>query len=368
MADVLLKLLNEIKVDSWRQEVGFSVDMGPVLDMVLSTELSDELVIGHLNEWIARHQPCLFGRIAAKNNLISYCLLRENDLASDEIAERKIQDARLTWRRRAMAGEASGFIIVVLSRRLAVGIPNDSVKEIALRLGSLYLREKIAPDLAYVERVRLEQPGARKSIWEWPAGVNYFSAQGDKRWWQDHRFPAGIAFSVNSVGHMVRSGKLKRAMRDLEEIMGTASAEFKNPHVDSLEKALELAMRTIGLSTDAPSGHATSLVPRPSDCGHLPKCPIELPAVLEDKNYCEYLGSYHTDYTVPSEYFLETVERPSHLRVHNLDFTYLFDRSLDNFDFKRMGEGELISEHFITDEDDYRYNKRLRAVGARVQD
>ena len=65
----------------------------------------------------------------------------------------------------------------------------------------------------YLERVQLEQPDKQHRTWECPASVNYFSAQGDKRWWQDHRFPAGLAFSVNSVGHMVKSGKLNEAMR-----------------------------------------------------------------------------------------------------------------------------------------------------------
>jgi hypothetical protein len=39
---------------------------------------------------------------------------------------------------------------------------------------------------------------------------------------------------------------------------------------------------------------------------------------------------------------LPDVARPEGLKVHSLDFTYLFHKSLDNPDFRLMGEGHQI--------------------------
>lgn len=46
--------------------------------------------------------------------------------------------------------------------------------------------------------------------------------------------------------------------------------------------------------------------------------------------------------TVPSEYFLPDIVRPSGIVPKSLDFTYLFDTSIGNFDFVTTGEGRRI--------------------------
>ncbi|MBL8227250.1 MAG: hypothetical protein JNL98_02180 [Bryobacterales bacterium] len=225
-------------------------------------------------------------------------------------------------------------------------------------------------DRIALDRIYLEQPGNRRATWEWVTGVNYFSSQADKRWWQDHRIPAGMAFSVNSVGHMVKSGKLARAMQDFEQVMETAQGDIANPIVDSLDKALELAMRTIALASDGPSGKATALLPRPSGAG-VPRCPVTLPAALTDKDHRGYQGWYHTDYTLPSEYFRPDVERPAEIRTQDLDFSYLFDQSLDNPDFDRMGRGRIIRDPAAATDTElpetYRWQKRLRGEPCEVE-
>jgi hypothetical protein len=298
---------------------------------------------------------------------LHYCVLREEDLlTSDEVVKAKIQSARLVWKRRGLEGEASGFIIAVISRRLALSVPGGSVLGIAKRLASLYLLEDIETDRIYVDRLHLELPDRNRTIWEWLVGANYFSAQADKRWWQDHRFPAGMAFSMNSVGHMVKAGRLSIALNDFATAMGTNSDEFASPKLESLDKALEFAMRTISLASRGPSGPATELMRLPSDLAGYPRCPVSLPTALADKNYCEYSGQYHTDVTLPSAYFRPDVLRPDGLPVHQLDFTYLFDESLDNPDFDRMGHGIQIRETGMADQTAaaaYRFEKRFRGQG-----
>lgn len=97
------------------------------------------------------------------------------------------------------------------------------------------------------------------------------------------------------------------------------------------------------MAADAVSGKATELLPNDNTVG-MPACPVKLSNKVSDKNYCEYRGYYHTDYTLPSEYFLPHVERPTGIAPHVLDFTYLFKRDVDNPDFRLLGEGHQIRD------------------------
>jgi hypothetical protein len=371
MAETVKELMNALDHDVWRARVGFSPEVQAAIDVTLNSK-SEEDIKSALNGWIRSHQPCLFGRIAAKHSAITYCLIPEEMLCGDEkVLRDHIQRERLGWIRAGWEGKSSNFIIAVLSSRLAFASPSEVVKEIAFRLCSLYLQESIEPDKVYLDRLWLEQPGSQRAAWEWVAGVNYFSAQGDRRWWQDHRFPAGMAFSVNSVGHMVKSGKLTVAFHDLEEIMGTALPDYKVPNVDSLEKALELAMTTINKASESVSGKATFLVRVPEIAKERPGCPVQLPNSLSTFDHCGYEGFYHTDYTIPSEYFRPDIVRPADAEPFQLDFTYLFHDALDNPDHDRMGEGRRIRDSAKSAKggvgEHYPSGKRLRGVAREVR-
>jgi hypothetical protein len=283
--------------------------------------------------------------MAAKGDFLSYCILTETDLeSSDQVIQDRIQEARLRWTRDGFEGKKNGFIILAVSERIATATPDTSIKELALRLASLYLLKDVIPDQVFHDEIWLEKPGRDQTTWKWFAGVNYFSAQGDKRWWQDHRIPGGLAFSVNSVGHMVKSGILAKAMAALEKELNAPDEGWTLSKVDSLGKALVLAMQTISSASATVSGKATGLLPMPKDDSGKPvaQCPFPLPSGLAEKNFSEYLGHYHTDFTVPSEYFLPDVARPEGLPDHILDFTYLFRSGVDNPDFTTMGSGQQI--------------------------
>ena len=96
-------------------------------------------------------------------------------------------------------------------------------------------------------------------------------------------------------------------------------------------------MRTIDLASDGPSGRATHLLPGTAESTDSLPCPVKLPAYLEGKDHCKYQGFYHTDVTLPATYFLPDVGRPDGTSPHALDFTYLFDRSLENPDHSLDG-------------------------------
>jgi hypothetical protein len=146
---------------------------------------------------------------------------------------------------------------------------------------------------------------------------------------------------------------IANATRELGELTGTPDEDCPVSKVDSLDKALELAMRTIAMASETESGSATELLPLASDRSEMPvpDCAVKLSKLVPDKNYCEYKGWYHTDHTLPSEYFLPVVGRPAEIKAHSLDFTYLFHQVIDNPDFRLMGEGLQIRDLTINGEE-----------------
>jgi hypothetical protein len=343
VAQRIKKLLEALEDDPFRKATPFSDEVAKAASDLDSASTDDESA-EILGKWLAQHQPCLFGKIAAKLAGLSYCFLSEKDLnESDEHVRQKIQNARRDWRRKAFNGDASGFVILAVSEKLSQAVPNDTAKQIAKRLCHLYLGRDETDEIL-LEDVFLRVPGKQDAVIHWRAGVNYFSAHGDKRWWNDHRIPGGIAFSMNSVGHMVKSYELGRSAEVMWKNLGLPEEEWPDFKVNSLGKALQLAMQTINGASQAISGKATRLLPLDRE-GANPsglKCPINLPQNLQGKDFCEYFGYYHTDVTMPSEYFRPDVERPQDIAGHNLDFTYLFDTDVENPAFEELGRGIRI--------------------------
>ncbi|MGB7210524.1 MAG: hypothetical protein WBD27_17855 [Pyrinomonadaceae bacterium] len=365
MASIIAQLLNSIKEDPWRKEIGFSEDIVDVHNRMFSPDASDGETAEALGTWLQRWQPCLFGRIAAKLGLITFCILSEGDLnGSDEAIHGKIQDARLAWTKQAYSGKKSAFVILAASPQIAFAVPDATLMKLAERLCFLYLEEPIAVDTIHLDQLFLEKPDAARNTWRFYTGVNYFSSQGDKRWWNDHRIPGGMAFSVNSVAHLVKSGQIANNLADIKKEFGfSMDDEWIGSSVDSLEDALIMAMRTISLASETPSGKATELIGLADSDIILPECPITLPRGLSEKNYCEYRGYYHTDHTVPSIYFDSSVDRPADQSTYSLDFTYLFHDDLGNPDHFTMGRGKQIrddgdqSEQIADDLDKDNYQK-----------
>jgi hypothetical protein len=340
MADRLTDLISKLTRDPWRRQRGFDAELDEASRQIFEAS-SEEESAAILSAWLARHQPCLFGRIAAKNELLSFCILTEQDLTQDDAHIRsRIQAARTEWTRAGYYGEKSGFVILAAAPVIMIAEPNAALQNLAQRICSLYLLEECPPDQILYDDIFLEGPGRKRSVWRWLTGVNVFAAAGDGRWWQDHRIPAGLGFSVNSVGHLVKSSKLADIEKAIDDLLGVGAEPFAQKAIDDLPKALDFAMRTIGNASNAVSGKATWLL---DDPGNLPAaCPIQLSKVLAGKNYCEYAGYYHTDITIPSLYFRPNVERTEEIEKLMLDFTYLFHPSTDNPAHITMGEGRRL--------------------------
>jgi hypothetical protein len=340
---MLADLYRRLVPDPWRVENGFSADIAAATERLLTATTDDERS-AVLGEWLERYQPCLFGRIAARKGLISYCFLTESDLEGSDLTIRaKIQSARTLWTRLAYEGKRSAFILIAISDTLVNASPDGNLLAFTKQLASLFLLQDVVQDQIYLDEIFLEMPGSSKATWRWNVGINYFGISGDKRWWQDHRIPGGLGFSTNSVGHLVKSGQIAEKMSELQTLLDVADEELVSTKVDSLPKALEWAMRTIHNASDGPSGKATRLLPLPdASSAKTAKCPIALPKFLQDRDYSTYHGGYHTDITIPSEYFIGDAERPSDLPLHRLDFTYLFNPDIENPDFITTATGRRV--------------------------
>ena len=344
MGSTLMQLISCLESDPWRSRVGFSSDMEAAL-RTISDVSSDADRSAVLRDWLQHYQPCLFGRIAAQRGLMSYCILTTADIEKgDAFVRDKIQASRTEWSAAAFDGSKSGFLIAVVSPQLAEAKPNEAVAAFARTLVGLYLhidKQHVDFDKIYLDDLRLEAPLPGRPTWQWDVGVNYFSAQADRRWWNDHRIPAGLALSMNSVGHMVKSTIQSQAVSDLERRLNTECGERADSKLDSLDKALRMAMMTIDRAAETSSGRATWLLPHPGS-DSVPRCPIKLPSSLADKNHCEYAGYYHTDVTLPSAYFRPDVDRPADQCTQQLDLTYLNEAAADPIDRSRTAAGRRI--------------------------
>jgi hypothetical protein len=342
------ELMKGLRHDPWRDKVGFSQDIALANEEIFAADSSTDKIESTLNNWLQKNQPCIFGRAAAAIGLISYCVLTRADLQdSDDHIKSVIQARRTKWTRQAFHGNTSAFVILAVSPDIARAEPSGDVKALAERLCSLYLLTEVTDDTVLLDDIFLEVPGERRTTWKWKTGVNYFCAQADKRWWHDHRIPGGMGFSVNSVGHLVKAARLASAMKHVETEVEAPPEGWDASRIDSLEKALALAMRTIGNAAKTVSGRATELLPIESTEQRPQGCPYRIPIDLQDKNFCEYKGFYHTDHTIPSSYFRPDIERPADIKPYQLDFTYLFRSDVDNPAFQTMGRGQQIRADLV---------------------
>jgi hypothetical protein len=329
-------LIAELEPDPWRQEHPFSDDMQHCHDVLFAPGASRAEKMAAVWEWLGTSQPCLFGRMEARQERLDLCLLTENDLErSDREIRATIQQHRLEWKQRARHGERHGFLIVAVSRRIANARRGTVLLDLARRLCELYLRID-TPDRIHHDDLILEMTIDGQRHWRnWKVGVNYFSAQGDGLWWQDHRFPGGIAFSMNSVGHMARW----KAEQILSKNPAAIPAEV--PRDRLVYWALPTAMNTIG--PPVPGGRRGTWL---AEHGKFEEDRLPTSFDRRERNFKQlagysenrYLGKYHTDHTIPTAYFEERLWREEDLEERDdLYFTYL--HRLTDEDYEAMGLG-----------------------------
>lgn len=342
----LRALYEKLTEDKWRHHNRFTDDIQKVHDIVFHPYRTDAQREEAYLLWFQRHQPCLFGRIAASKRRLHFCFLGEDDLVkSDQEITEQIQRDRIIWKQRSLrphpdfSNPAHGFLLIAVSPKLALASPDNNLRQFAEKLLSLWdvtQTDEVAGHIAS-ETLYLQHPHERIYV-QFRFSVDFFMAQGDGRWWQDHRIPGGLAFTANSVGHM-------RRYREWYE--GLAKQE---------EWILQTAMLTINSAADTDYGKATWL--RPLINGHPQvsglNCPFSNPEQvkpeLKGKDWTRYGGHLHTDHAVREEFFRDEPEKVADVTATEYleDFAYLYDtRQKDHILFV---QGQNVAESLVFSE------------------
>ena len=334
LAEMLLELKLHGKSDAVRKTRGFSDDMKATHSLLFDPSLSRLKKLKAYRSWLQNFQPCVFGRVAAKNENIFICLLEEHEIlrmkAGDSDVRDTIQDARQCWKRLALDGRHSSFLILLLSPSLIFKEPNDALKEVCRRLMELYMEiPAVKDDTIHTQReyAFLRGVGGDQSrILKFSTLPNVFCAQGDGRWWHDHRTPGGIMITSNALGHFAYSRSPTRSISGTEKI-------------DSLSNA----MRTIN-NAFKPNRNNSGLKHCPMTWLHERKADEASP--LRDKSDMyrfspsSYSGHFHTDHLIPSAFFHPGRDVPSLQTYADLDLRYIHDVASDARSHAELMAGE----------------------------
>jgi hypothetical protein len=340
VSESLLSLHDKLREDRWRARHAFSKDMQQAAKLMLKPFAYDHEVAESLRQWCMKRQPCQFGRAAASRNQIYFAVLRERDLADGDAAIReRIATAKRHWKQRAVSDTRTpphSFLLACATDRLLMAAPDENLRRFADRLLELAgwapnRRARRGENPVSSDFLYLQNP-ADDAYFGFQFNIDFFAAAGDRRWWHDHRLPAGIGFTANSTGHM-------KAFLDW----------YREPGADHGEWALKQAMITIAQAHPAKSGDTKSAAGSdPRAEGRLtwlrsldPKgrplvahllCPLKNPPKqLDGKDWTRYEGLIHTDHAVREEFFADREEPVAGQAPHIQDLTYLFDQTQDDF-------------------------------------
>jgi hypothetical protein len=340
------ELFARLNGDVRRIKRPFSDDLLQANAVLHNIAATEEEMAECLALWCQHRQPCQFGRVAAKQGRIHFCFLRETSVSEwpdAEIAE-KIREEKRLWKQRAAFDSEKGahsLVIVVASPRVAFAAPDQQLRAFCDRILELAGWDDNHRAVRRINTVRsdylyLRNP-ADGHFYGFEFNADFFACAADGRWWHDHRFPGGVAFTANSTGHMIRfrdwyqakdqneSWALKQAMLTIQNAAPTRQGNGRTP---------------------AEQGAATWL--RPLDESGRPlvddvACPLsKVPTTLQGMDWTRYEGVLHTDHAVREEFFLDREVAPTASRPYLMDFTYLYhDREAEFHEFTR---GRLCSD------------------------
>lgn len=311
----LSALLERLDGDVWREQNPFSPEISTTSAVLLHPYARDDERRTAIKAWLVKHQPCVFGQAAAKADNLYIAVITEAVIAQgDDAVRERLALEKSTWKQWSLEAKGRhGFLVVFAISKLHYAAPNRALKDVSEYLRSLFLLESTkdpAGNDICCEWLYLKRPATSEFV-KFRVILDYFASAGDKRWWHDHRFPGGVAFTLNSLGHMVRT-------KEWYENLG-------NP----TEWAGRLAMLTISHAFDHPeSGKATHLLDLSEDKPLKPhECPFanrdNLPEKLKGKDWTTYSGSHHTDHSVRAEFFDQHHVPDRDRGDYLLDFTYL---------------------------------------------
>lgn len=370
LAEMLLNIRLHGKQDRLRSRHPFSENMEKAHAILFNSKFKKREKVREYRKWLINNQPCLFGQLAAKKKTpIFICLIEEHEILTmkkgDEDLKDTIQDHRQVWKRYALEGLSSSFLVVLVSRALAYTEPGEQLKNISRRLLELYMEvEDIKDDEIISEReyvyIRSGKGKSSSQFLKFSTLPNIFCAQGDGRWWHDHRTPGGIMLTSNALGHFIMSKDPERVIEETDKI-----------------RALEDAMRTIQNAYKGPLKKgskglrhcpATKLV----DLVEGEATPINAKSNVAKFSPDHYEGYFHTDHLIPSVFFKPQRDPQKLYLYKDLSFRYIFDPKDDPEEHTELMTGKKVKWYevkrdldrlpsFVNPERIINLNERLRA-------
>lgn len=346
----LQDLYNRLKKDPLRTKRGkaLSKDLALVNRILFHPFATNGQRERALSGWFQRQQPCLFGRVAAAQDGLHFCILTDQDLqqSSDQKVAATIHQELLAWKRRSLrptkefSVPAHGFVLLAASERLSLAAPDEHLAAFAMKLQELWGCAKTsAPSgTVYWENLYLKDPIGHSYL-RFDFTVDFFATQGDRRWWHDHRVPGGVVFTANSVGHMQRYRERYLQMKNQSSWV------------------LQTAMLTIASAANTEFGKATWLKELAADGRPVVSnlvCPFDplnsVKPELAGKDWTRYGGYLHTDHSIRSEFFRLAAAPDSEITREEYlqDFAYLYDPDTD--DHMKFVSGVPIAEEQVVAE------------------
>ncbi|MEV0856075.1 hypothetical protein [Nocardia fluminea] len=220
-AGISLDTLSELP--QYPAGTSFGSDIDAVNEVLLS-DTDEQTKRAAFLDWAARHQPCVFGRMAtkvgaaARGLAMNLCWIDEHVLAGGPhaIAERIAADRR-AWKEQAARGKSSAFLVIFNSQRLAHARPCPEFARLCTELASLYLPElaPVLPDVIYTEAIPLRGHDGVLRLFK--GSVQLFHTGAHLRRHHDRRIPGGVMISVNGPGHYANSLVTQGLCADLSE-------------------------------------------------------------------------------------------------------------------------------------------------------
>jgi len=115
LAELLLNMRFHGATDTLRSRRPFSPDIEAVHAVLFSPRYDRQAKIRTYRSWFEKNQPCVFGKTAATNKNIYICLLEDHEILrmqrGDPDVMDTLQDHRQVWKRLALEGSTSSFVI-----------------------------------------------------------------------------------------------------------------------------------------------------------------------------------------------------------------------------------------------------------------
>jgi hypothetical protein len=273
---------------------GLGQDIDEANAVLLDPTIAQDRKIARFRQWASRFQPCMFGRLGAKNLAgIRYdiCWINREDLRQGSLfVTNRIQQARRGWKARAAEGDSHGFLIMFNAPELVCVKPGPKLIELCLALCNLYLVEHapVRADTIYAESLPFH--AADGSTICLKGGINLFYSSAHRTRNHDRRVPGGILISVNSPGllahSLVKHGQATDLHSALEAVRALAWASIGNGGLTKGKKA-EHSCSWHNIDAKRPPG----------------QCPMKHRPSHVPGNFAtdHYSALYHTDVLVPSQ-------------------------------------------------------------------